>query len=349
MKFSPEQKQEIIAYSKQHGLSSAKRVYGVWPETIRYWASEEVRESHNSKSKEAYHTRYKHDDKFKLKKKEYYRKTRGKHNYILNYTYTEDQCRRELNNLSKTDASYKSLPTRNRIIHTFQPHFFHAELELWQDKDIREKLLANRQKYLNKTEFSDREILRGFKISGIHIGYSHFSPLWFRKFIDDNNITSVYDPCGGWGHRMVGAYLSGIEYIYNDLWDKTYKGCVGIKKFLQYNCKMYNRDATEFTPEEDYECVFTCPPYNNIEVYDNTPIEDYDGFIRNMISASVKPAVHTIGIVINNVYIDTIIRHIPYTFKHIDTHTLGTSSHISHFNKVNTVKSEVLLVFKRYV
>jgi hypothetical protein len=348
MKFSLEQKQEIIAYSEQHGLSNAKRVYGVWPETIRYWAREDVRESHNSKSKEAYHTRYKYDKKFKFKKKEYYRRSRSK-DYNLDYSYTEDQCLRELGNLSKNIGSYNSLPTRNRIIHTFQPHFFHVERELWQDKDIQKKLLANRQKYLNKTEFSDREILRGFKISGIHIGYSHFSPLWFRKFISDNNIKSVYDPCGGWGHRMIGAYLAGVDYIYNDLWDKTYKGCIDIKQFLQYDCKMYNEDATKFTPEEDYECVFTCPPYNNIEIYNNTPIEDYDLFVKNMINASVKSTVHTIGIVINNVYIDTIVRHIPNTFKHVNTYTLGTSSHISHFNKVNTVKSEVLLVFKSYV
>ena len=142
----------------------------------------------------------------------------------LSYTYTTKQCQKELSSLVNSTASYNSFPLRNRIIHTFQPHFFDIERSLWQDKSVRKKLIENRVKYLGKTKFSDREILRGFKVSGIHIGYSHFSPLWFKKYIQDENIKRVYDPCGGWGHRLIGAYISNIEYIYNDLWIKSYEG-----------------------------------------------------------------------------------------------------------------------------
>jgi hypothetical protein len=206
----------------------------------------------------------------------------------LDYTYSLKECTEELERLKLNKGSYSSLPTRNRIIHTFQPHFFDIERKLWQDKTIRKKLLANRRKYLNKSEFTDREILRGFKISGIHIGFSHFSPLWFTKFIEEYNVKSVYDPCGGWGHRMIGAYLSNIEYIYNDMWYKTYMGCKNISKFLNFNCNLYNNDCTQFTPVESYDCVFTCPPYNNIEIYNNTPIDNYDIFLRKLFLTSIK-------------------------------------------------------------
>jgi hypothetical protein len=178
-----------------------------------------------------------------------YKWMREHKNQKLNYAYTLDQCKREVYNFKKRQPSYDALPCSNRIVHTFQPHFFHKEKELWNNKAIQKRLVENRRKYLEKDTFTDREILRGFKISGIHMGYSHFSPLWFTKFIKDNDIKSVYDPCGGWGHRLIGAYLGDINYIYNDFWDLTYSGCEKIKDLLNYtNCTLYNNDCTQFTP-----------------------------------------------------------------------------------------------------
>jgi hypothetical protein len=266
----------------------------------------------------------------------------------LDYTYTLTECHRELSNLKKSPPSYDSLPTRNRIIHTHQPHFFDTERELWKDKDIRKKLIDNRTKYLQKTNFSDREILRGFKISGIHMGYTHFSPLWVTKFVEDYKPVCIYDPCGGWGHRLLGCYMADVKYIYNDKWDKSYNGCMDIADFLEYyDCKFYNEDCTSFTPPEDYDCIFTCPPYNNIEVYNNSPIEDYDDFLCKMMAQSIKDSVNLIGIVINLPYIDNIIQSIPKTFSLVNKIPLGTTHHSSHFNKENSYKQEVLLVFKK--
>jgi len=264
----------------------------------------------------------------------------------LDYTYTLTECRKELANLMKSPASYDALPTRNRIIHTHQPHFFDKERELWSDRNIRKALIDNRTKYLKRTNFSDREILRGFKISGIYMGYTHFSPLWVRKFCEDYKPKHIYDPCGGWGHRMVGCYLSGVQYTYNDLWKKTYEGCKKISKFLEYPCTIYNEDCTSFTPSEQYDCVFTCPPYNNIEIYNDSPIEDYDMFLKNMMKHCIKPSVETIGIVINLPYIDNVVASIPEQYKLHEAIHLGTSYHTSHFNKENSTKQEVLLVFK---
>jgi hypothetical protein len=261
----------------------------------------------------------------------------------LDYRYTDEQCKRELINLTKSVPSYTTYPTRNRIVHTYQPHFFDKERKLWSNKSIRNKLIENRTKYLNKTEFSDREILRGFKISGIHIGFSHFSPLWFVKFIKDNNIKSVYDPCGGWGHRMIGASICDIDYIYNDKWDKTFEGCKRMSDFLDFDCIMYNEDCTTFTPTGDYECIFTCPPYDNVEIYNDEVIADYNKFLVDMFKCSIKESVNTIAIVINKPYIDKVIDACPFKIKEIIT--LGTTDHKSHFNISNSHKGEYLLHF----
>lgn len=55
-KFTPEQKQEIIAYAAEHGVQAAKSKYGVWPENIRYWTNADLKK----KAQESANARYKH-------------------------------------------------------------------------------------------------------------------------------------------------------------------------------------------------------------------------------------------------------------------------------------------------
>jgi hypothetical protein len=270
---------------------------------------------------------------------------------VLKYAYTLDQCKQELERYKHREPLYSNAISSNRLVHTFQPHFFDKENKLWQKKDIQKKLILNRKKYLNKdTTLTDRELLRGFKISGIHIGYSHFSPLWFKRYILDENIKSVYDPCGGWGHRLIGAYLSNIDYVYNDLWNKSYTGCKEISNFIGYNhCTLYNNDCTTFTPSDNYDCVFTCPPYYNVESYDEKTfknLDDYNQFLTKMFKSSIKESVTKVGIVINNTYKQNIIESIDTRFILKDRILLGTTDKISHFNKGNSVKQEILLKFE---
>ena len=268
----------------------------------------------------------------------------------LSCAYTQDQCLTEWKSFKIRPGNYDSAPRNNRLVLTHQPHFYHIEQELYKDKSIKKKLIANRIKYLFKDKFSDRELLRGFKISGIHIGYSHFSSFWFKKFIEDNNIKSVYDPCGGWGHRFIGAAACGVTYIYNDKWDLSVKGVKDISKLISVPVTVYNNDCTNFTPLEDYECVFTCPPYYNVEVYSDAGfkgIADYSEFIRKMFQCSIKQSTHIVGIVINDTFKSIIVNEIGDSFKLTEEIVLGSTRSVSHFNKLNTVKQEVLLVFRR--
>lgn len=268
----------------------------------------------------------------------------------LSCAYTTEQCLTEWSSFKAKPGNYDSAPRNNRIVLTHQPHFYHIEQELYKDKSIRKRLIANRIKYLFKEKFSDRELLRGFKISGIHIGYSHFSSFWFKKFITDNNITGVYDPCGGWGHRFIGAAASRVPYIYNDKWDLSVKGVKAISKLISVPVTTYNNDCTQFTPQEDYDCVFTCPPYYNVEVYSDAGfknITEYSEFIRKMFQCSIKPCTSVIGIVINDTFKSIIVNEIGNTFKLTDEIVLGSTRAVSHFNKLTTVKQEVLLVFRR--
>ena len=64
---------------------------------------------------------------------------------------------------------------RNFIVRCFQQYtFYKKEIKLWQDYDIRMKLIANRCKFLDKDEdeLTMEEMLAGFKKSAIWYGYS---------------------------------------------------------------------------------------------------------------------------------------------------------------------------------
>jgi hypothetical protein len=152
---------------------------------------------------------------------------------------------------------------------------------------------------LYPTEATARQLLRGTKISQLASGFSQYSPLWIKAFIEKYGIKSIYDPCMGWGQRNIGAH--NIEYIGNDASSETYRGNIEIAKFLGLERTFYNNDSSEFVPPENYEAVFTCPPYFNTEIYhgDKTSTQVYpkyedwiniwwDKTVKNCLKPSVK-------------------------------------------------------------
>ena len=105
--------------------------------------------------------------------------------YELDYSYNEDECMKEFIKISSRKGDYQSSCFYNKIPLTHQPHFYALEKAMWKDENVKRSLIVNRCHYLNKREdqLTDREILRGFKISGIHYGFSHFNPFWIKAFI----------------------------------------------------------------------------------------------------------------------------------------------------------------------
>jgi hypothetical protein len=169
----------------------------------------------------------------------------------------------------------------NKLVKYYlQDSFYIIEKELWKDDAIKIKLIENRCKYLNKKpeELTTYDILSGFKKSGIYYGYSGFNPLLAKWFFKQYNTQICYDPCGGWGHRMIGA-TEIKKYIYNDL---SYYTCLGVSyiknDFDFFNVEIHNEDARTFEPEDDYDTMFTCPPYFNLETYECGDFKDRDEF-----------------------------------------------------------------------
>jgi len=280
----------------------------------------------------------------------------------LEYKYSQKEINKEFNKLKNNKGSYNKNPCNNKIILTYQPHFFEYENYLYKnDPIIRRKIIENRIKYLNKAEYdlTDKEILRGFKISGIHNSFSHFSSYWIKAFIEEYNIKSIYDFCGGWGHRLLGAM--NINYIYNDVDERTYKNCIFIFNDLDFPNKnkiFYNKDSSQFIPNQKYDAVFTCPPYYNTEEYNNKNTSsilynNYVDWLNKWWRASVKNSLINcnkyFSFVINNKYKYDMVKickeeNLKYT-KEIK---LGSINNLNHFQRSskNIFKGEYLIIFE---
>lgn len=215
------------------------------------------------------------------------------YNYILSIPCIDCKLKEEFEYYKKTTGKLNKINSKclNIVKYFQQDIFYKKERELFCNKNIREKLIDNRKKYLNKEVFTVNEILKGFKVSGIHYGYSHFNPLWFKWFIETYNIKTCYDPCGGWGHRLLGG-LNLDLYIYNDLSITTFNNVNRIIKYFNIqNTVIYNNDATLFIPNETFDSMFTCPPYYNIEEYECDSfesIEKYYEFIDSLFNIFYK-------------------------------------------------------------
>ncbi len=225
------------------------------------------------------------------------------------FVYTDKELEKDYQTILKKPGSYTTVVKSHKNILHFQPHFYEEELNILnKSPEIAQSILLNRQKYLNKSYITPEEMVYGLKISGTHYGYSHFPYQIIKKFIEDYNPQTIYDPCGGWGHRLLA--VGDINYIYNDIWDQSFQGVHEMIKFHNIKNKiLYNLDCTKFTPSEDYDCIFTCPPYYNTEIYSvgkYTNVSQYLEFLSNMLSKSIKSNVKYVGIVIHNKFVDYI-------------------------------------------
>ena len=192
----------------------------------------------------------------------------------LRIEYTHEEIMREFFYFLDSPGNCTEYSNHNKIIKLFQQDiFFKTEKNLWMDDNVKNRLLTNRIKYLHKTTFTPDEILSGFKKSGIFYGYSHFNPLLAKWFYKKYNIKSGYDPCGGWGHRLLGSMDLDL-YIYNDISKPVYDNVNNIINFFEIpNTITFNKDASIFTPDMDFDSIFTCPPYTSLEKYETTPDE----------------------------------------------------------------------------
>lgn len=111
---------------------------------------------------------------------------------------------------------------------------------------------------------------------------------------------STWDPCAGFGGRMLGAIASrSVErYVACDPCTKTFSGLrqmIGdLAHITTTSCTIHKTPAEEYLPERrEFDLVFTSPPYGKTEIYSDEPTQSChryplaaawtEGFLRPMI------------------------------------------------------------------
>jgi len=92
----------------------------------------------------------------------------------------------------------------------------------------------------------------------------------YERFGGTNGV--VYDPCAGWGGRMLGARKASVKkYIACEPSSKTYRGLCQMRDELfadNFDVSLHCCGSEEFKlPSESVDLVFTSPPYFNLELY----------------------------------------------------------------------------------
>ncbi|TXG85658.1 MAG: class I SAM-dependent methyltransferase [Spirochaetes bacterium] len=88
------------------------------------------------------------------------------------------------------------------------------------------------------------------------------------------NSKNVLDPCSGWGDRLIASLACEVDsYIGFDPNKKLFKGYDQICKLFNKNsdikmvCKPFEK-AEPYLEKNKYDLIFTCPPYFDLEIYD---------------------------------------------------------------------------------
>lgn len=166
-------------------------------------------------------------------------------------------------------------------------HVFYAnEIALWNENlyvlrhgTLQARLYENRYKYLGKLpyELSDAEILRGLSIAGLYRGYSVFDNTGMVDLIKRYDVKSIYDPCAGWGERLLTSGLLGVKYQGCDINARLFDGYDSlINHYDLQDCHMHLGDSSMYDMRQhNHDCVFTCPPYESVEHYTTVGAENF--------------------------------------------------------------------------
>lgn len=183
----------------------------------------------------------------------------------------------------KCDDKYHkdiSLNTRigDHLIYHFHKSIYHAHrkgelspYDAWYDDKLLIEVIKNRiiyQSYLNPNK-----ILQGFNISKIAQKVSVFSAgrakLLIYKYL--NEYDEIFDPFSGFSGRMLGTVSLGKKYIGQDLSEihisESNKLIEFLYRYFNFDTNILCKDVLKSSGT--YECLFTCPPYNDIEIWED--------------------------------------------------------------------------------
>jgi 16S rRNA G966 N2-methylase RsmD len=172
-----------------------------------------------------------------------------------------------------------------KLCEHFFPNFYDIEdkkgnsfKSLWTAKNLEKVLRWNRKSH--STPYLS-EIKRGIYFNFGLVKSTMYRPQMAKMVVTNLNGTKVFDPCAGWGGRLLGSVSSGAEYIAFEPNTETYEGLVRMVKFLgiQDKVTLYKDSALHMDKYNihDVDVVLTSPPYFDLEVYSHEDTQSITG------------------------------------------------------------------------
>ena len=170
----------------------------------------------------------------------------------------------------------------------------HSFVEMWNRKDRRDKMMEFAKRIHKKDK--KRTILSAIK-SAIDLQWGSVNTMraaaaihMYKKY----NATKVLDFTAGWGARMIAAMALDIDYIGIDSNTSLKPGYEKLIKLLKpytnSKVKMIWSEAQKVNLSKvgKYDYVFTSPPYEYLEVYENMTNYEKKGSKISQPSSSQK-------------------------------------------------------------
>ena len=245
--------------------------------------------------------------------------------------------------------------------------FYARELQMWEQDDVhhrkwgrlRARLLANRLHYLGRLPESALEVVRGLAISGEIRSYSTFINTAMMAVLDQYKPMSLYDPCSGWGERMLTCVQRGVTYTGTDISEAVVQAhqslinCLG----LTHADVTLGDSATRDMRGGSHEMVLTCPPYGNTEVYTENGAENLDdeAFLdwwKQVVTMSVAPSTRVFAFQISELWrerMSTVVHSVLGDGWHC-VDEIDASASRNHFQRSRSRKThrgETMVVFER--
>lgn len=161
-----------------------------------------------------------------------------------------------------------------KIVETFHPSIWRCNVkgcfspvDAWGDLELMRRVILNRFKYLNTFDLSLFHIRAGLSISKLAPKVSIFKPMLAKYLIEKylNDYEEIFDPCAGFSGRMLGCCSLGKNYIGYDVNSITVAETKNVIKCLNLDAQVSCADS--IYEEGAYECLFTCPPYGDKEIW----------------------------------------------------------------------------------
>ena len=213
----------------------------------------------------------------------------------------------EYNHLKKDNIDPNKITAQktsksNMIIRRYMPHIYEVEdskginfLKLWTKEKL-EKAFKSLDKPNSTVNSNFSEIMRAIKRNPLTI----YSPIMTKSIVKELDCKTVFDPCIGWGGRMIGTTCLGGDYHYtgSEPFTKTFWGLRNMIQDLKIESQVdiYHspvEDILDKLKEKRFDMCLTSPPYFDLEVYSHEETQSIHKFksYDEWINEFIKPII----------------------------------------------------------